>query len=54
MNPDNGGLSPDEQQRKTATEIARKRVLAAYSATPTNTGTMKQSPVSQSSIHPEQ
>lgn len=54
MNSDNGGLSPDEQQRKTATEIARKRVLAAYSATPTNTGTMKQSPVDQGSVQPEQ
>lgn len=33
MESDNGGLSPSERQRQTAAEIARKKVLAAYSST---------------------
>ncbi len=31
MNPDTGGLSSEERQRLTATEIARKKVLESYS-----------------------
>lgn len=33
MESDNGGLSSSERQRQTAAEIARKKVLAAYSST---------------------
>ncbi len=33
MDFDNGGLSSSERQRQTAAEIARKKVLAAYSST---------------------
>lgn len=33
MDSDNGGLSSPSQQRQTAAEIARKKVLAAYSST---------------------
>lgn len=33
MDSDQGGLSSSERQRQTAAEIARKKVLAAYSAT---------------------
>ncbi len=43
MNSENGGLSSEERQRQTASEIARRRVLAAYE----NTGKMKDSPVSK-------
>lgn len=31
MNPDNGGQSSEDRQRQTAAEIARKKVLSAYS-----------------------
>ncbi|MBR3368280.1 class E sortase [Candidatus Saccharibacteria bacterium] len=43
MNPENGGLSSEDRQRQTASEIARRRVLAAYE----NTGKLKDSPVSK-------
>ncbi len=36
MDFDNGGLSPSEKQRQTAAEIARRKVLAAYSSTVEN------------------
>jgi hypothetical protein len=32
MNPDTGGQYSDERQRQTAAEIARKKVLSAYSS----------------------
>ena len=32
MDSKNGGLTPEERQRRTAAEIARKKVLAAYSS----------------------
>ncbi len=46
MNSDNGGLSPEERQRRTASEITRRRVLAAYenASQPSH---MKDSPVSK-------
>ncbi len=34
MNPDTGGQYSDERQRQTAAEIARKKVLSAYSTSP--------------------
>ena len=34
MNDKTGGLTPEEQQKKTAAEIARKKVLAAYKHVP--------------------
>lgn len=34
MNPDTGGRYSDEQQRRTAAEIARNKVLSAYSRSP--------------------
>lgn len=42
MNPDNGGQYSDERQRQTAAEIARKKVLSAYSASPTFSGQAEQ------------
>ena len=61
MNPNTGGQYSDERQRQTAAEIARKKVLSAYSsssvfssqtqtsqpetAQPQNTGTYKNTPV---------
>ncbi len=33
MNPESGGMSSNDRQRQTAAEIARKKVLAAYSST---------------------
>lgn len=36
MNSENGGLSSSDRQRQTAAEIARKKVLAAYSSTVEN------------------
>jgi sortase A len=38
MNPDTGGQYSDERQRQTAAEIARKKVLSAYSTSPTFAG----------------
>lgn len=35
MDSENGGLSSDARQRATAAEIARKKVLSAYSSSPT-------------------
>ena len=43
MDSENGGLSKEERQRQTASEIARRRVLAAYE----NSGKLKDSPVSK-------
>ena len=61
MNPNTGGQYSDERQRQTAAEIARKKVLSAYSsssvfsaqvqnqqaqaAQPQNTGTYKNASV---------
>lgn len=39
MNSDTGGQSPAERQRQTAAEIARKKVLAAYSSDATRQAT---------------
>jgi len=60
MNSDTGGQYSDERQRQTAAEIARKKVLSAYSSSSTfssqttqtgqaqNTGTYKNTPVNTS------
>lgn len=51
MNPNNGGLSLSELQRRTAAENARKRVLAAYSSTVQNLRKLpNQQPSSSSSL----
>lgn len=43
MNDENGGqMNSSERQRKTAAEIARKKVLAAYKHAPVNTDTSNQ------------
>lgn len=45
MDNRNGGLSSDARQRQTATEIARQKVLQAYSATKDDNSSYKQTPV---------
>ena len=44
MDQDTGGLSSSERQRRTAAEIARRRVLAAYSSTVQNLRKIPASP----------
>lgn len=44
MDSDYGGLSSSERQRQTAAEIARKKVLAAYSSTVPNVRNLANSP----------
>lgn len=44
MNSENGGLSPEERQRKAAAEIARKKVLDAYE----NAGKLKDEKIDSS------
>ena len=42
MNPDTGGQYSDERQRQTAAEIARKKVLSAYSTSSVFAGQAQQ------------
>ena len=51
MDSETGGLSSAERQRQTAAEIARKKVLAAYSSTP---GKMKDTPTTQAQVSKEE
>ncbi len=50
MDPNNGGLSASERQRRAAADIARKRVLAAYSSTVQNLRKIPARPSSDSQI----